>query len=363
MRPGRTGYTHIPTDEMRSHTGANRREFLKLGAGALSVAAGASLLPAAAIAAPPKYTGVTYFPPSYEDMFPPQKTFAEKLQQHPDLMSVEFFDSGKLVKADEQVSALRAGTVDFMFHTTTYITGTFPILGVIGMPGVAHELYKHGDRLKMESPLWKLLNDNLAKRNMFMLTAGGGVMEPEYIWSRSKPVNTLEDLKGMRIRVVGEQTEQILSKYGAGSTRLPSSEVYLAMDRGTVDGAALNLSTIMGRRLYEHIKYGYKLPMTTVSIAIFMMKDRWDKLPEKVKAAYWEAAQWYDQNDARIINEEFYDKKYWPAIKEKGIEVVEPSEAEMADFHEKCEKIWADWKNKVGAKSGQRALDLALGNA
>ena len=62
--------------------------------------------------------------------------FVNQLKKHRISMKIDFFDSGTLVKTDEQVPALRAGTIQFMFHTTSYITRTFPILGITGLPSL-----------------------------------------------------------------------------------------------------------------------------------------------------------------------------------------------------------------------------------
>src|SRR5574341_1391602 len=268
--------------------GLTRREFL--GATGAAVITTAGSFGRVALAAGPTYTGVTYLTPAYEDLFPPIKGFVDKLKKDGgDLMKIDFFDSGTLVKTDEQTQALRAGTIQFMFHTSSYITRTFPILGVTGLPGVCGELYAHGDRLNQESPLWKLMNDALARDNTFMLAGGGGIYEPEYIWSGSKQVTSLADLKGKRVRIVSYEAEEALKPFGVAGARIPSSELYLAVQRGTVDAVAANVSTITGRKIHEQVKYCYKLPVTAFSIGVYMLKSTWDKMPEKVKAVFWDA--------------------------------------------------------------------------
>ena len=116
----------------------------------------------------------------------------------------------------------------------------------------------------METPLWKLINDVLAKDNTFMLTAGGGNFEPEYIWSGDNKVASLADLKGKRVRIVSFEAEEVLKPYGVAGARIPSSELYLAVQRGTVEATVANISTVMGRKLYEQVKYCFKLPVTGV---------------------------------------------------------------------------------------------------
>jgi TRAP-type C4-dicarboxylate transport system substrate-binding protein len=338
-----------------------RRNFLKRSlAGAISLGAVGSIL-SRVEAAPPTYTGVTYLTPGYKDLFPPIAGFIDRLKKNPDLMKIDFFDSGTLIKTDEQVSALRAGTIQFMFHTTSYITRTFPILGIEGLPSLCNHLYERGERLNMESPLWKHINDVLAKDNTFRLTAGGGVLEPEYIWSGNNKVTSLADLKGKRVRIVGFEAEEVLKPYGVAGSRIPSSELYLAVQRGAVDATVANISTVMGRKLYEQVKWCYKLPITAFSISIFLMKDKWDKMPDPVKAAFWEAGKWFEQNYATVINKKFYPELFVPQLEKAGVKTVKPTEAELKDFEEKSQPVWAWWKKQVGEEIGQKAINLALG--
>jgi len=343
--------------------GCTRREFIKTaGIGVGAVLSGLPILDRRdANAAPPIYTGVTYLTPGYKDLFPPIRAFIDLLNKNAEIMKVDFFDSGTLVKTDEQVSALRAGTIQFMFHTTSYITRTYPILGVEGLPSLCNHLYEHGERLGMESPLWKLMNDVLAKDNTFRLTAGGGVLEPEYIWSGNNKVTSLAELKGKRVRIVSYEAEEALKPYGVAGARIPSSELYLAVQRGAVDATVANISTIMGRKLHEQIKYCFKLPITAFSISIFFLKDKWDRMPDKVKSAFWDAGKWFEQNYAPMINKKFYPEQFVPQLEKAGVKTVKPADQELKDFEEKSQPVWTWWKKQVGEEIGQKAIRLALG--
>jgi TRAP-type C4-dicarboxylate transport system substrate-binding protein len=347
-------------EEMKKLT---RRTFLK-GAGACTGMAFFAMADpfSVARAASPTYTGVTYLTPAYEDTFPPIKGFVDRLKkEHAGIMNIDFFDSGTLVKTDDQTAALRAGNIQFMFHVTSYITRTFPILGIASLPGTCNELFDHGERLNMETPLWKLMNDALAKNNTFMLTAGGGVYEPEYIWSGNNKITSLPELKGKRVRVVSFEAEEILKSYGAAGTRITSSELYLAIQRGAVDATTANISTVIGRKLHEQLKYCYKLPITAYSIAIFFMKDFWDKQPDKIKAAFWEAAKWYEQNSCSVVNKKLYPEVFWPRVEKAGIKIIQPTANEMKDLLEKSQPVWTWWKKEVGEAVGKKAIDLATG--
>ncbi|HET8791991.1 MAG TPA: TRAP transporter substrate-binding protein DctP [Modicisalibacter sp.] len=345
----------------------SRRELLKYGTYATAGAAllgGHSLFSRRAMAAT-TFTGVNYIPPSYEALSYGSNGFIDYLKENGgDAVAVDYYHSGQLLKADEQLPALRAGSIDFMFHTTSYITRSLPILGITGMPGVVAELYRNPERIDQGSPLLELINEELAKENIYMLTAGGGILQPEYIWStEATPIRSLEDIRGKKVRIVSFEATKALEPYDIAAVRISSSETYMALQRGTVDAAVANISTIIGRSLHEQLSVCYQLPMTGFTVAPFMLRDRWDSLDGDAKKVMQGAAQWYDDNFASYCNNEIYPNKYWPRVQEAGVEIIEPSEADVAAFNESSHAVWDHWKSVVGEDIGERAIALALGKA
>ena len=128
----------------------DRRKFLQSSAALFGASLGFGLSAGAALAET-KMTGVSYLPPSYKALSYGSAGFVERLNAS-DAVTVDYYDSGKLLKADEQLPALRAGSIDFMFHTTSYVTRSIPILGITGLPGVVDALYENPDRLKSNWP-------------------------------------------------------------------------------------------------------------------------------------------------------------------------------------------------------------------
>ncbi|MBZ5874549.1 TRAP transporter substrate-binding protein [Chromohalobacter israelensis] len=345
----------------------SRRQVLKYGTFA---SAGATLFGAQSLLAPRSHaattmTGVTYLPPSYKALTYGSNRFVEMLKEHGgDALSVDFYDSGQLLKADEQLPALRSRSIDFMFHTTSYITRSVPILGITGLPGVVGELYRHPERLKQGSPLMELINEVLAEENLYLLTSGGGILEPEYIWStEASPIRTLEEVRGKKVRIVSFEATKALEAYDIGATRIPSSETYMALQRGTVDAGVFNISTAIGRSLQEQLNYCYKLPLTAFSVAPFMLRDTWDRLDDDARAVLQRAADWYDENFIEHCNNDIYANEYWPQVQEAGVEIIEPSEEEIKTFNAGVEAVWDHWKAEVGQDVGERAIALALGKA
>lgn len=337
-----------------------RRRFMQ---GSAAIAGlGAVGLPQIALAAE-TLTGVTYLPPSYEDLAYGYQGLVDKVNEAGGgTLSIDFHDSGRLLAADEQLPALRSGNIDFMFHTTSYITRSLPILGVLGLPGVVGPLYENPDRLTRGSPLFNLMAEEMAKQGVTCLTLGGGIMEPEYIWSiEHAPIKSLADIKGKKIRLVSFEATEAMEHFGAAAVRVPSSELYLALERGTVDAAVANISTINGRSIQEQTRFAYKLPVTAFAIGVFVMTNRWEAMSQEVQDAFMTGVEWFDADSARAANEDYFRDKYWPAFQEAGVEVVEPSEEELAEFDTLNEDVREVWLKEVGEEVGQQAIALAMG--
>lgn len=335
-----------------------RRDILRYGAaaGALGLAGAPGRLRAAET-----LTGVTYLPQSYTALSYGSNGFVERLDAS-DAVAVDFYDSGKLLKADEQLPALRDGAIDFMFHTTSYVTRSIPILGITGLPNVVDALYRNPERLAVGSPLFELIDAELARQDLHCLSLGGGILEPEYIWStEAAPIRSIADVDGKKIRVVGFEATGALERMGAAAVRIPSSELYLALQRGTVDAAVANISTINGRSLQEQLAYVYKLPVTAYGIGIFVTPRRWERMADDVRAAMTEAAAWFDANNASHANGTIYETEFWPKMREAGIEEIDAAPESLAALDEASEAVVAAWLEEVGEETGRRAIALALG--
>ncbi len=340
-----------------------RRTFLTSSAalmGGSALGLGGFATPAAAQTT---MTGVSYLPPSYKALSYGSAGFVERLNAS-DAVNVDYYDSGKLLKADEQLPALRAGTIDFMFHTTSYVTRSIPILGITGLPGVVEELHANPGRIAKGSPLFELVNEELAKEDLYMVSMMGNILEPEYIWStEAGPIHSIAEVDGKKVRVVSFEATQLMEGFGAGAVRIPSSELYLALQRGTVDAAVANISTIIGRSLQEQLDVVYKLPLTAYGIGLFTTTQRWERMADEEKAAFEEAGAWFEENGAAYSNDVIYKEEYWPIIEEAGLEIVEPSAEDIATLQEASQSVHQAWIDEVGQEVGERAIALAMGES
>ncbi|MDN5843070.1 MAG: TRAP transporter substrate-binding protein DctP [Alcaligenaceae bacterium] len=350
---------------MSNTVNRSRREFVQKSAVTLGAPALGSMLFTRPALAADEMKSVIYFTPTYIGIIRAARGFAEQFNTAiGGSKNLKLYDSGRLLTADQQLPGLRAGNIDLMFHATSYVTRSLPILGILGLPGIVGELYQHPERLRIGSPLFNLINKSLAKDNLYMLSCGGGVLEPEYIWgNKETPIRSLSDLRGKKMRIASFEATELLEGYGVTSVRITSAETYVALQRGTVDAATANVATVAGRSLNEQLGFCYKMPTTAYDVAPFVLKSTWDKFNDKTKDALQTAAQWYDQNTVEYCNHTVYPDTFWPKVLNSGVQVIEPDKADIEDFNASAQKVWGPWKKSVGEEIGAHAIDLALGKA
>jgi len=135
-----------------------------------------------------------------------------------------------------------------------------------------------------------LANEVYAKHNMQVMLAGNTGMQMGG-WFR-KEINTVEDLKGLKMRIPGFGGK-VIAGVGAVPTNIPTGELYQALERGTIDalewvGPGLDLR--MGfHKVAPYYYNGWHEPGT--ELMYFFNKDSMTKLPEWAKSILLNAAK------------------------------------------------------------------------
>ena len=155
----------------------------------------------------------------------------------------------------------------------------------------------------------------------------------------TKPVNTVDDLAGLQIRV---PTNQIQTKgfevLGATPVGMSLGDVYTALQQGTIDGGENPLSTLYGRKHHEVAKYlildGHVLNFTN-----WVCSSMWfDGLTPEQQEALIETGK-----EAGVYNNELQaeaDDYYKGLMIDEGVTVVEPTEEVLEGFREKAKAFY-----------------------
>ena len=153
------------------------------------------------------------------------------------------------------------------------------------------------------------------------------------------PVNTVDDLAGMKIRVPNNaiQTEGF-NALGATATGMALGDVYQALQTKTIDGAENPLATLYGRKLHEVAKYlildGHVKNFTTWVVSA----DWFNGLTAEQQQWLIETAEEAGEVNNATLDEQEAD--YLQKMKDEGVTVVEPTEEVLNGFREKSKAFY-----------------------
>ncbi len=187
--------------------------------------------------------------------------------------------AGSIVAATKQFDAVDSGTLDFALDTSAYWRDKWLVaalfdMEIAGMSAAEHYLWF------LEGGGVELAREMLGDKYNIHITDAAFLYPPEIFLSTIKPINSMKDIKGMKIRTAGDDGE-IFSQMGASVTMIPGGELYEAMGRGTIDAFQFMSpagDTSIG--LHEVVKYLYLSPVRQpCSMSMILVnKSKWEEL-------------------------------------------------------------------------------------
>jgi TRAP-type C4-dicarboxylate transport system substrate-binding protein len=169
-----------------------------------------------------------------------------------------------------------------------------------------------------------------------------------------RPVNVPDDLKGLKMRTMENPIHiQAYKQFGILPTPMAFTEVFTALQQGTVDGQENPLSVITAAKL-DQVQKNLSLTGHVYSPAVILMnKGQWDKLSAADKQAFVDAAkEAVKANRARIDDDE---RKAVADLRAKGMAVVE--NVDKAKFQATLAPVYADFGKRFGQDNIDRIRD------
>ena len=255
------------------------------------------------------------------------KLFKEKVEAKTGgAVTVSIFDSGTLGNEKNLQEGVRSGTVDMT------IAGTFshllPWAGILETP----MLYRDIDHFisvfagPVGDEISALFEKSIRVKPVFIVPHGGF----RYITTKAVAVKTPADLKGLKIRNPNVPAFNIMAKaVGAVPVPLDFSELYLALDRGVVQGQHNPTGNIVGSKLYEVQDYLSMVPWGISPHVVCISSRAWGRLSEEQQKAVREAGLETAREYPAIAKKEEQEQLDFMADK---ITLVKPEEIDLAAF-------------------------------
>ncbi|ARK29937.1 TRAP transporter substrate-binding protein [Halalkalibacter krulwichiae] len=117
-----------------------------------------------------------------------------------------------------------------------------------------------------------------------------------WIHTVSKPVRSVEDFRGMNIKVADEASVELVRALGANPINLPISETYSALEKGTIDGVVTGADPLRTFNFAEVTKYSTRLPYATPwQNSKMMNKEVFNNLSSEQQKVLIENARWWEE--------------------------------------------------------------------
>ena len=195
---------------------------------------------------------------------------------------VQNFYSGALGAERESIEALQVGTLDLTMTSTGPVPNFVPEVSILDIPFLMRD-YPHA-RAVLDGPIGQDMLGTFPAKGIVALAWGENGFR--HMTNSKRPVNAPDDLKGLKMRTMENPVHiQAYKQFGIIPTPMAFTEVFTALQQGTVDGQENPLSVISAAKFEQVQKYMTLTGHVYSPALILMSKAVWDKLSAADKTA------------------------------------------------------------------------------
>ncbi len=296
---------------------------------------------------------------------PPGGT-AQKKMMEPWIQKVEQGTKGKVKFTLYPASALGAppqqydlvakGIADMCWTPTGFNAGRFPMSEFSNLPCLGVASSKAGSRImwELQEKFKKEFEKEYAGVKLIQFT----VAPPVALYTSKKAIRSYEDLKGLKLRMFGGPPTAFFNAAGGSAVNMPIPDVYMSLQKGVIDGWAIDWVGFDDYKSYEVCKYASEVNLYMPLLYTVMNLNTWNKLPPDVRQVIekvsfsagveYEANVW-DSEAARLKE----------LNKGRGVEIINPSPAELKKWSDLAKPTWVEYAKQLDGKGlpGTAALN------
>jgi TRAP-type C4-dicarboxylate transport system substrate-binding protein len=243
--------------------------------------------------------------------------------------------------APQLYDQVRDGVVDIVWTLPGYNAGRFPAMEVFELP------FMIGDAESASRAAWQFYEKHGRNEFRDVRPLAVHVHDAGYLHTREKPVRTLDDFRGLKLRAPTRQTNKLLGALGAAPVSMPVTGLADAMSKGVLDGAVIPWEVVPAVKVHEvarfHTETDPNVPALYTAVFLFAMNPRsYERLPPDLKAVI-------DRNSGLELSAQagrLWEQQKAPARKlalERGNTVIVVPAAELAAWQRAAQPVLVDW--------------------
>lgn len=257
-------------------------------------------------------------------------------------IELEYVGGPETIPPFELGESLRTGVVDMMINAAAYYTDQVPEALALSYSELTTKEENEGEAIDFLNEIHnEKLNAQLISR----------MSETGFHLYTKEPVETIEDLKGMRLR--GTPTYRpVIEAVGGEMVSMPGGEIYTALERGVIDGYGWVSSGITDAGLHEHTSSIVGPKFFRGDIVLAFNLDFWNEIPSDLQEIIYESAYESEEKLHEITKE--YEEREAKVFEEEGIEFVDLGE----EFTQNSYDIAWDWIIENIPENGEKLAEV-----
>jgi len=296
----------------------------------------------AAAAAEVEWKYFNYFPPNDT---PPKadREFAEDLfKASKGRFKLNVFTAGELpYKASDTLKIVATNQVQMALSVPGFVAGDVPELNVLSLPFLCTSYDQYDKAVPAMAPIF----DRVMQEKFKVKVLLHWTMPSQNIWL-NRPISSFDDLKGLKVRIWNPVQTEMLKLFDASSVSITSAEVVPALDRKVIDGAITSALSANDWKSYQTIKTGYMINFIMGTQFVLANGDAFAKLPADLQKLLVEKSQEWAPKYRKVSEDG--DKAARANLVANGVQLVDPSPAEMQRARDTMRPIWNEWVQKNG---------------
>lgn len=255
--------------------------------------------------------------------------------------TIKLYAGGTLGRSPAaQPKLLKDGVADLTIMVPSYYPGVYPDFDMFELPGLARSSEE------ASKAAWQLYNDGKIG-NLDDFKVVSIYTSAPYAIHTTADLNSVEDLKGLKIRAAGPVQTAVLQQLGVVPQAMSPTEMAENINRGLLDGAMADWSVADSFKVMEVTDNHYNARLGVLPFVVAMNKDTYDALPPEAKKAI-------DESGDRLVKlqgdsfAEFEKTAIERTKADAEQNVVQPSEEEIAEIREMVAPVRAEIVEKNG---------------
>lgn len=253
-------------------------------------------------------------------------------EKAPNRWNITIYPDSQLGDGSQQIESVQMGTLELAAPNCSLVANYVPDYGVFDMP------YLFTNEEEVDKVLDGELGEEFAAKadsaNFKML--GWWEVGFRCLANNKRAVNTPEDVKGLRIRVMSNEYHQALwSQLGADPVPMSLSDAYVANQNGTIDGQENPLHSLVANSTYEVCHYIAVTNHVYSPMCMIMSNKAWESMTEEDQQIFMECLKEAEVYQKELVREQ--RTKAEQELIDKGCEVSHP---DLTDFSELVQPVY-----------------------